>query len=221
MELATAGDNGNESFKHYMKGRILAARGEFKSAAAEMQEAIRVHNTVYSSDRPAFRCILAEVLAQGGDFEGAQKIKDVLEKEFLAGTKPAKSAYWYASGSIDMVKGNYIDAVDAMQITVAANPYFDFKNLLARAYLKAGDYTNAINCFELLIEDYSDIFRLFYGIEAVKMHYYLGVAYENSGRIDKAADSYKKLLNIWKDADSGLSEIAAARERLDIIQNRP
>ena len=43
--------------------------------------------------------------------------------------------------------------------------------------------------------------KAYWPIPAVKAHYWLGVAYEKQGQIDKAIKEYENFLDIWKDAD--------------------
>ena len=50
--------------------------------------------------------------------------------------------------------------------------------------------------------------------QLVITHYYLGQAYEESGWTDKAIEQYETFLDIWKNADSGLTSVEDARTRL-------
>lgn len=215
MELAAAGINGDESYKHFIKARIHAERKEFSQALTELREAIRVHNTVFSSDRPAFRCMLAEILAESGDFNAADEIVDTLKKEYRSGEKPAQSAYWYAVGSIELIKGNYRKAAEGLEKCVQAGPYFEFKILLAKALFKAKKYEEAIELYDKLLIDYSSMYRLQQGIESVKAYYYLGVSYEKTGNISEAKKQYSKFLSLWHDGDIESMEIQDAQNRLD------
>jgi tetratricopeptide (TPR) repeat protein len=56
--------------------------------------------------------------------------------------------------------------------------------------------------------------RYYWPIQAVKAHYWLGVAYEKQGEKDKALKEYKKFLEIWKDADFKSPEINAAKSQI-------
>jgi len=217
MELASAGDNGAESYKHYMKARIHVEKNEMDIAAFELKEAIRVHNIVFSSNQPAFRCMYAEVLAEGSNYKAAEEIIATLEKEYLAGETAAQSGYWYAVGSVELAKGNNRQSVEALKKCVAAGPYYDFKILLAKALVKAGEYDEAITLYSNLLIDYTGRFRLYQSIESVKAYYYFGIAYENTNQTDKALELYNNFLSIWKNADIEFDEIVDARKRLTQI----
>ncbi len=54
----------------------------------------------------------------------------------------------------------------------------------------------------------------YWPIQSVKAHYWLGVAYEQQGKKEKAISEYKKFLDIWKDADFNSHEIKDAKVRL-------
>jgi hypothetical protein len=54
----------------------------------------------------------------------------------------------------------------------------------------------------------------------VKVHYFLGLAYEQSGWTKKAVEHYEEFLDIWKDADPGITEIEDARQRLARLKGR-
>jgi cytochrome c-type biogenesis protein CcmH/NrfG len=59
-----------------------------------------------------------------------------------------------------------------------------------------------------------DINTVFNPIWVVKAHYLLGIAYEKSGWNAKAIEQYEEFLDIWKNADPGIPEIADAKERV-------
>jgi TolA-binding protein len=54
----------------------------------------------------------------------------------------------------------------------------------------------------------------YWPVQAVKAHYWLGVAYEQQGNKKEAVKEYKKFLKIWKDADFDSPEITDANRRV-------
>ena len=48
----------------------------------------------------------------------------------------------------------------------------------------------------------------------MKSYYNLGVAYQESGRPEKAAEQFQTFLEIWKDADPDIESVRDARQRL-------
>jgi len=53
----------------------------------------------------------------------------------------------------------------------------------------------------------------------VKMHYYLGRAYEGLEKYQLASEQYEYFLKIWKDADWKIKEIDDAGNRLAAFKN--
>ena len=58
-----------------------------------------------------------------------------------------------------------------------------------------------------------DSLRTHDAIRAVKGYYYLGLAYEKSGWSREAIKRYKDFLEIWEEADPGISEMEDAQKR--------
>lgn len=58
------------------------------------------------------------------------------------------------------------------------------------------------------------VWRLCWGFWSSRIHYYLGVAYEDSRWYDKAIERYTMFLEIYQDADAGIAEVDDPWERL-------
>ncbi|OGD11740.1 MAG: hypothetical protein A2Y86_09470 [Candidatus Aminicenantes bacterium RBG_13_62_12] len=90
-----------------------------------------------------------------------------------------------------------------------------YMDLLARVYAKRGDVGKAIAEYERLFkQDISaDVTYLVHPL----YHYRLGLLYEKSGEVAKAKAQFEKFLDLWKDADPGLTEVEDAKVRLKAL----
>ena len=78
--------------------------------------------------------------------------------------------------------------------------------------MKAGNPDKAIEVYrQLLTFDPASQDRR---IRIPVYHYRLARLYEEKGLKDKAAEQYRVFLDLWKDADMGLPELADAKKRL-------
>jgi cytochrome c-type biogenesis protein CcmH/NrfG len=55
-------------------------------------------------------------------------------------------------------------------------------------------------------------------VEGATSHYYLGIAYEQQGRLDRARDQYRIFAKLWEDADPGREELTDTRRRLEALE---
>jgi serine/threonine protein kinase/Tfp pilus assembly protein PilF len=90
------------------------------------------------------------------------------------------------------------------------------RDLLARAYEKGGDLEKAIAEYErvTVLDPKGLDRRLINPLD----HYRLAKLYEQKGEKGKAATSYRRFLDIWKDADLGAPEVEGATARLAALK---
>jgi serine/threonine protein kinase/Tfp pilus assembly protein PilF len=96
-------------------------------------------------------------------------------------------------------------------ITWLNHPPF-VRDFVPRAYLRNGDLDKAIEAYERLVtfDPQSIDRRLIHPLN----YYRLGKVYEQKGNKKKAKASYRKFLELWKDADPGITEVEDASKRL-------
>jgi len=87
---------------------------------------------------------------------------------------------------------------------------------LASAYERSGNLEEARKEYEKITALTSGRYR--FGDIYARSFYRLGKIYEQQGAKAKAAENYKKFLDLWKEADSGRPEVPDAKKRLAALQ---
>ena len=87
-----------------------------------------------------------------------------------------------------------------------------FRFALAGCQIENNNYDQAIKNLERVVSVNGLTFNS--ALVIPKSYYRLGQAYEAAGDAEKAVESYRKLLEIWKDADEDLPELTGAKARL-------
>jgi tetratricopeptide (TPR) repeat protein len=90
-----------------------------------------------------------------------------------------------------------------------------YTDSLGLAYYRKGDLENAQKVYESVSSLTTG--RSSYGDIYAKSFYMLGKIYEEMGWKGKAIENYEKFLELWKDADPGLSEVDDAKSRLSSL----
>jgi len=215
-DLVAAGtEEGERAGSHRLKAGIYAEIGNLDLALAEIDSAIAINRRSSPHDSITFGYIRAHYLAQKGDFAGADSIRRSLTAHFDATGEAPCYQYW-AAGGIELARGNPGGAAEELQKAAALTPVvsdFQTNYLLARAYLEADQLGKAVELLQRLSSIYH-AGRLTNPIDDVKLHYYLGRAYEKSRWNDRAAQEYQTFLDLWKYADPGLESVSDARQRL-------
>jgi tetratricopeptide (TPR) repeat protein len=207
--------------KHYLKGLIYMEQDRPAETLAALDRSIELKSNL--DQYPGLqRAVKAWFLAQSGQIAAAEKlaaqIKEDVEKT-TAGTQqnPNRTLrdYWLALGAIEAAQGNATEAIPHLDKAVAGMWPFNAPAmlLLARAYGNVGRTDNAISVYERLVNRYG-LFTAMSAIWLPKARYELGQLYEQSGRHQNAIEQYEKVLQIWRDADPYIEEVADTRARL-------
>ena len=177
------------------------------------------------SDKIYGRDYVAWALVKNGRTSDAEKLVNKIEEE-VAGTYPSlqlTADYIYAL--ITFEEGKYEDALQKFKKAIQVLPPNHEPNIFYAICLLQTDQTvDAINELQRLSQwsSTNDLYIIgslpgevtYWPIQSVKAHYWLGVAYEQQGKKEKAISEYKKFLDIWKDADFNSPEIKDAKVRL-------
>jgi tetratricopeptide (TPR) repeat protein len=151
----------------------------------------------------------------------AGELKELIESGL---NEKAMRYYDYLKGLIELEKKNYSGAVDYLQRAQSLLPaewrsvdvHAKFSFALGQAQHKAGNLVEAQKAFEkITLMTYG---RNYCQHLYVLAFYELGRVFEDQGNSAQAIEHYEEFLTLWKDADSGLSEVADARERVAALK---
>jgi len=240
VTLREAGDladktsnKGARVYTDFINGCLHLQRGEFELGRKCLQSCWDYETGTRPLDRPerkmiyGYALVLCE-LGVGRTDSAKSRWTDV--KGYL--TKPADAMSWdmdlmldllsieiqlhkgaanLAPGLAERVKALTPPVVFTMVYLPAYN-LLPFKDALARAYQKNGEVGKALSEYERLTT--SGPQNISRALIHPLYYYRLANLHEQRGAGDKAAESYGRFLDLWKDADPGLPEVEDTRKRL-------
>jgi tetratricopeptide (TPR) repeat protein len=155
----------------------------------------------------------------------ADELKEITLKEM---NEKFMRYYYYLMGRIALNNNNFSTAIDYFEKGVSLLPsqnsymilseHAFFIDPLAQAYYEAGEMDKARETYNRI--NRLTLGRLWWGDIYVKSFYMLGKIWEQKGDTAKAIEHYEKFLDLWKDADPGLSGVAEARERVAELKSK-
>ena len=201
----------------------FALKASLLSFLGRHAEAIKTLETARDLTREDEKIFLGEMFIQiyseAGDFKQAQKILGDMAAQ-QSENKKNPYVVKFSEGCIDLGHEQYDEAVLAFNQAISGfsesykmEDYYVAYTYLARAYMGAGQYEDAIKTYDKLMNSYTSnrIFWSFYDIEA---HYYLGMAFEKTGQTEKAIREYDTFVTAWKKSTVRLPDINDAQTRL-------
>jgi tetratricopeptide (TPR) repeat protein len=155
----------------------------------------------------------------------SEKTAEILKERIEQGSnKKLMGFYFLLKGHIELEKKNSVEAIGNFEQAKSLLPFQKgsgddhalFSEPLAYTYYELAEIDKAQQEHEYIISLTSG--RLLRGDIYAKSFYMLGKIYEQKDWRGKAIEHYGKFLDLWKDADPGLPEVADARERLQALR---
>jgi tetratricopeptide (TPR) repeat protein len=204
-------------FMQYLTAIYLEASGRLSEAIATMELSIEGTSQPDIADGSRKHAYLIHLLAKDGQFERARQLAGQLKRS-LDSAGRSQVPFWDAMGAIAGAEGKPDSAAQwYAQAADSSDQFYEWLHA-GVSYLQAHRLAEAVSTLERVSGRYTS-WRLFWNPESVKLHYYLGKAYEESRWFDKAKQEYGLFLDIWKDADPGITEIIDARVRLKKLES--
>jgi tetratricopeptide (TPR) repeat protein/predicted Ser/Thr protein kinase len=205
----------HNAMKHLFKAFIYEQVRDPGLAVREARMYTENLQNAYLDDPLNRRDFYAYVVAETGDFAGAEDMARGLKEQIDERDQVLMFVYWRALGLLALAKGRPDEAAGHLEKALQGETASEFhvRFFLGRAYLESGRTGEAVEVLEKALSRYHSA-RTLVPISGVKAYYLLGQAYEKSGWNKKAIEQYKEFLSIWKDADPGIPEIDDAQQRL-------
>jgi tetratricopeptide (TPR) repeat protein len=234
-ELADAmGSRLSKASVNRLRSWIYMDRHELELSRKFNDSWLAVYQQEYPGDRAyyeaCFKIALGLIELEEGKIDSAKRLAREIESALpgLASGQKEEMHFLYAllSSEVSLAEGDPKKAIDISGKTAAfvkplfypykaENIFYNvpfLKDVTARTYEKTGDLDKAIAEYERLITFDRKIPSRF--LIHPKYHYRLARLYEQKGRKAKAVEQYERFLDLWKDADPGLPEVADAKKRL-------
>jgi len=219
-----------ESASHISLAYALLRSGNPEKALKEYEEAWR--SAVECENLPLQRSALyfkGAAYIEMGAIDKAQRTADELRELIQQGmNKKEIRLYYLLLGNIELKRKNHAQAIKHFSDALALIPsqsslysyYFQrwsdnhalFLEPLAFAYYQSGDLGKALGEYEKIISLTTG--RIAYGDIYARAYYMVGKISEREGDKTRARENFLKFLDLWKDADEGLPEVADAKKRM-------
>jgi tetratricopeptide (TPR) repeat protein len=206
---------------HARKGLVYFHSQKYDQATAELEKAQEIYTQYIGYLNIDYLRIIIDVTAARGKYDHAETLAEEIKHE-LGKTGEPLHHYKSALAYISLQKGEYENAIGLYEnITQETTLLRDFLSYyrLAVAYTRGGNYDRAVSLFNRLTSCYTNL-RTREIVRSAKMHYYLGIAYEESQWFEMAIEQYEYFISIWQEADIDLPEVINAKERLNRLENR-
>ncbi len=234
--LASVGDAWGKGQISYLKVFIYLFKDEFNLARKSDKEWFDAQVNQYPNNEAYYKAwylaILGFIELKEGKIEAAKTLADQTTSllpslslsqrdwgTFIANLLQAE--IFLAEGLPDKAIASFektaLPIPPAMQDIILLADYNMplYKDVMARAYLQKGDLDRAIIEYERLIT-FDPMSRSRFLVHP-ELHYRLAKLYEQKGLNSRAAEHYRKFLDLWKEADAALPDVEEVKKRLSAL----
>jgi serine/threonine protein kinase/Flp pilus assembly protein TadD len=197
-------------YDHMLKAEIHEEMGKIDLAIEEARVGLEALKRADPDAPLRYRDYYVYLLTCNGMMAEAEAVVRELKTESDKNWQ-ILTIYWQAEGMLALAR-NDLKAARAWLERDKANIHS-----LSYTYMELGALDQAAMVLEKGLLRY-DSSRFYSPILAAKTYYRLGIVYEKSGWKYKAMHNYEEFLDIWKNADPGLPEVADARQRLEKLR---
>lgn len=206
------------AYAYLLKSIVYSDLRDYDPAIQDFYHYLRFYRKVHAEQVPPHQYRLVRLLMINGQREEAEQVADGLRIE-LSESSEQLYDYWHSLGFLALDNNDWETAIRNF-VKASAGGSFYPRYELGVAYLENGQYEEAIATFNTINNSHT-FWRNFGAVQTVKLHYYLGRAYEESRWYARAIAEYSEFINLWRNADSDIEEIEDAHERLKKLQSRP
>jgi serine/threonine protein kinase/predicted Zn-dependent protease len=197
--------------------------GRFSKSLEEIERSLAISRELDMAQSQRYDLLLKGILyAEQGDLQKARQTAEEL-KGLVQKSLNRKFVRYYdlVEGLISSKMGkfpeaikNFEEAISFLEFQAGTDPdeHALLMEPLARTYEISGDLEKAKAEYEKIT--LLTMGRLQYGDIYARAYYMLGKIAEQQGDKPRARTNYRKFLDLWKDADAGLHEVAGAKKRL-------
>ncbi len=195
------------------KGRAFSYLSRIHQARGEQQRALHFAKQALDSGRWYVGDLLSIKVAMNDRRAVSELRPKLLEMPMVSnrGLRVSERPTLYYQGLVALSESDTESALDLFRRSLQNSPYTwdidSFEDCLGRAFLRLGRYSEAVS-------EYERILRLNPNYPLARFH--LGEAYRAMGETNQAVENYRSFLEVWKDADQNIPEVAAARRYLQM-----
>ncbi len=209
-----------ESLIHYGIAAYYYISGNSGEALKECEKALNMsRETDYLATERLALSLKGIILLDMNSLAEAERTAEELKMLIEEGLdEKIIRLYYHLAGHIELEKRNYTQAIEQFQRAISLVSYGPpqmnarFVDSLATAYYESGDLEKAKSEYERITR--MTVGRRDVGHIYAKSFYMLGKIFEQQGKTSKAVENYEKFLDLWRDADPGITEVDDAKARL-------